>query len=143
MKLPRFICRALIAVTLSQVLLGASVQSQVTHTVVAASGDTAPAGGNYTQFLNTLALNARGQVAFDARLGGPSTTGVFVYDQVSTSVIALGGNPDPNAGNLNFVSTPFITTNGNVIFNTDNAIFLNDGKRTIPLVQNGDAAPNG
>jgi hypothetical protein len=128
---------------LSQVLLVTGVQSQVRHTVVAASGEAAPAGGNYKEFLNTLSLNARGQVAFDARLLGPSTSGVFVSDQTSTSAIALGGNPDPTAGNFNFVSTPFITTRGDVIFNTDNGIFLNDGKRTVALVQNGDAAPGG
>ena len=144
MKLPRFICCALIALTLSQVLSVTGVRSQVTHTVIAASGDAAPAGGNYFGFLNTLALNARGQVAFDARLGGPSTTGVFVNDQVSTSAIALGGNPDPTAGNFNFVSTPFITTNGDVIFNADTgSIFRYDGKRTVALVQDGDAAPGG
>jgi hypothetical protein len=142
MKLPRFIS-VLIALTLSQVLFVTGVRSQVRHTIVAASGDAAPAGGNYADFLNTLAVNARGQVAFDARLGGPSKTGVFVSDQVSTSVIALGGNPDPTAGNFNFVSTPFITTRGDVIFNAGTGIFLNDGKRTVPLVQNGDAAPGG
>src|SRR5690242_14554542 len=142
MKLPRFIC-ALIALTLSQVLFVTSVRSQVRHTVVATSGDAAPAGGNYTEFLNTLAVNARGQIAFDARLGGPSKTGVFVSDQVSTSAIALGGDPDPTAGNFNFVSTPFITTRGDVIFNTGTGIFLNDRKRTVALVQNGDAAPGG
>jgi hypothetical protein len=143
MTFPRFICCALIALTLSQVLPLTEVRSQVTHTVIAASGKAAPAGGNYRDFLNTLALNARGQVAFDARLVGPSTTGVFVSDQISTSAIALGGNLDPTAGNFNFVSTPFITTRGDVIFNTDTGIFLNDGKHTVALAQNGDAAPGG
>jgi hypothetical protein len=128
---------------LSQFLLVTGVRAQVRHTIIAASGDAAPAGGNYTTFLNTLAVNVRGQVAFDARLGGPSATGVFVSDQISSSAIALGGNPDPTAGNFNFVSTPFITTRGDVIFNTDTGIFLGDGKRTVALVQNGDAAPGG
>jgi len=143
MKFPRFICCALLALTLSQVLSVTGVRSQVRHTVIAASGDAAPAGGNYTEFLNTLALNARGQVAFDARLGGPSKTGVFVSDYISTSAIALGGNPDPTAGNFNFVSTPFITTRGDVIFNTDTGIFRGDGTRTVALVQNGQPAPGG
>jgi len=143
MKLARFICCALIALTLSQILSVTGVRSQVRHTVIAASGDAAPAGGNYVEFLNTLAFNAGGQVAFDARLGGPSTTGVFVSDHISTSAIALGGNPGPTAGNFNFVSTAFITTRGDVIFNTDNGIFRDDGKSTVALVQNGDAAPGG
>ena len=143
MKLPRLICHALIALMFSQFLLVTGVRAQTRHTIIAASGDAAPAGGNYTTFLNTLAVNARGQVAFDARLGGPSVTGVIVSDQISSSAIALGGNPDPTAGNFNFVSTPFITTRGDVIFNTDTGIFLGDGKRTVALVQNGDAAPGG
>jgi hypothetical protein len=119
------------------------VRAQVRHTIIAASGDAAPAGGNYARFLNTLALNARGQVAFDARLGGPNATGVFVSDGTKTSAIALGGNPDPTAGNFNFVSTPFITTRGDVIFNADAGIFRSDGRHTVALVQSGDAAPGG
>ena len=70
MKSPRFICCAIIALTLSQILSVTGVRSQVRHTVIAASGDAAPAGGSYKDFLNTLAVNARGQVAFDARLNG-------------------------------------------------------------------------
>jgi hypothetical protein len=143
MKLPRLIYRAFIALMLFQCLSVIDVRAQVQHTVIAASGDAAPAGGNYASFLNTLALNARGDVAFDARLGGPSATGVFVNDGVTTSVIALGGNPDPTAGNFNFVSTPFLTTRGDVIFNTDTGIFRRDGKHTVALVQNGDPAPGG
>jgi hypothetical protein len=143
MKLPRLICSALIALTLSQFLSATAVRAQVQHTIIAASGDAAPAGGNYVSFLNTLGLNARGDVTFDARLGGPSATGVFVSNGLTTSVIALGGNPDPSAGNFNFVSTPFLTTRGDVIFNTDTGIFRGDGKRTVALVQNGDAAPSG
>jgi len=143
MKLPRLICCALIALMLSQFLPVTGVQAQVRHTIIAATGDAAPAGGNYTGFLNTLAVNARGQVTFDARLGGPSATGVFVSDGNSTSAIALGGNPDPAAGNFNFVSTPFLTTSGDVIFNTDTGIFRANGRSTLALVQNGDAAPGG
>lgn len=139
----RLIRCALIALTLSQFLSVMAVRAQVQHTVIAASGDAAPAGGNYMSFLNTLALNARGDVTFDARLGGPSTTGVFVSNSLTTSVIALGGNHDPSAGNFNFVSTPFLTTRGDVIFNTTGGIFRGDGKRTVGLVQNGDAAPGG
>lgn len=143
MKVPRLICCAVIALTLSQFLSVTSVLAQVRHTIIAASGDAAPAGGNYVGFLNTLAVNARGQLAFDARLGGPSATGVFVSNGITTSAIALGGNPDPTAGNFSFVSTPFITTRGDVIFNTDTGIFRSDDRRTVALVQNGDAAPGG
>ena len=143
MKLLRLVSCAFIALMLSQFLTVTRVRAQVQHTIIAASGDAAPAGGNYNGFLNTLAVNARGQVTFDTRLGGPSTTGVFVFDGTTTSAIALGGNLDPTAGNFNFVSNPFITTRGDVIFDSGTGIFRGDGKRNVAVVQNGDAAPGG
>jgi len=142
MKLLRLICCTFIALTLSQ-SVSMTVRAQVRHTIIAATGEAAPAGGNYVGFLNTLAVNARGQVTFDARLGGPSTTGVFVSDGNTTSAIALGGNPDPTAGNFNFVSGPFLTTRGDVIFDGGTGIFRADGRSTVALVQNGDVAPGG
>jgi hypothetical protein len=143
MKLYRPIYCAFIALTLSQFLPLTIVRAQVRHTIIAASGDAAPAGGIYVGFLNTLAVNARGQVSFDVRLGGPSTTGVFVSDGTTTSTVALGGNPDPTAGNFNFVSAPFVTTRGDVIFDDVTGTFRSDGRSILPLVQNGDAAPGG
>src|SRR5690348_6080489 len=140
-KLVRLVCCALIALPFFQFMSVISVRAQVQHTIIVASGDTAPAGGNYVGFLNTLAVNARGQVTFDARLGGPSATGVFVSDGNTTSAIALG--PDPTAGNFNFVSGPFITTRGDVLFNADTGIFPSDSRSIVTLVQNGDAAPGG
>lgn len=131
----------LIALTLALSAIG--TQAQVRHTIIAAAGDAAPAGGNYRDFFDTLATNARGQVVFSGLLGGPSGTGVFVSDGVTTSAIALGGNPDPAAGNFSFVSIPSLTTRGDVIFNGGTGIFRGDGKSTIPLVQNGDPAPGG
>ena len=143
MKLLRLKYCAFIALMLSQFLSVTSVEAQVRHTIIAASGDAAPSGGSYVGFLNTLAVNARGQVTFDARLGGPSKTGVFVSDGTTTFPIALGGNPDPTASNFNFVSTPFLTTRGDVIFDGGNGLFRGDGRNTIPVVQNGGAAPGG
>jgi hypothetical protein len=145
MNLSRLIfCRSIRVCALITLTLAATgVRAQVTHTVIAASGDAAPAGGNYTTLPDAPALNARGQMAFDAVLGGPSTRGVFLSDGITTASIALSGNPDPAAGNFNFVSTPFLTTRGDVIFTTDTGFFFGDGKRTVPLVQNGDPAPGG
>jgi hypothetical protein len=133
---------ALIALMLAQFSWTAGAQAEATHTIIAASGAAAPAGGTFRFFLN-VALNARGQVAFDAGLGGPSTSGVFVNDGMTTSVIALGGDPDPAAGNFSSVFAPSITTRGDVIFTTFDAVFRSDGKTTLPLMQNGDAAPGG
>jgi hypothetical protein len=126
MNLSRLIfCRSIRVCALITLTLAATgVRAQVTHTVIAASGDAAPAGGNYTTLPDAPALNARGQMAFDAVLGGPSTRGVFLSDGITTASIALSGNPDPAAGNFNFVSTPFLTTRGDVIFTTDTGFFL-------------------
>src|SRR6185503_3090190 len=88
----RVVC-ALIALTLAQLLWTTSVQAQapVKHTIIAASGDVAPEGGKYRSF-TTVAVNERSQVAFDALLTGPSTSGVFFSDRKKTSAFALGGN---------------------------------------------------
>ena len=71
-----------------QLVSATGVQAQVRHTIIAASGEAAPAGGTYGNFLNTISLNARGEVAFDVRLGGPSTSGVFVSNGATTQAIA-------------------------------------------------------
>src|SRR5262245_15052422 len=78
--------------------LAAGAKKPVRHTVLASSGSAAPAGGNYVT-LSRVALNTRSQVAFEATLGGPSTTGVFLTDGRTPATIALGGNPDPAAAN--------------------------------------------
>ena len=129
---------ALIILTLAQLLAATSAHAQVTHTVIAAQGDAAPVGGNYGSFINTLALNARGQVAFDVFLSGPSTAGVFVNDGRTTSPTALA-----DATNFGFVFGPSLANNGSVTFDTDTGIFRNDGTRTVPLMQNGVTAPGG
>jgi hypothetical protein len=121
----------------------AHTKPAVRHTVIAASGSAAPAGGNYSGF-SLLSLNERDQVAFDATLIGLSTTGVFVGDGRKTSTIALAGNPDPAAGDFGFVNDPFITPTGRVVFTADGSdTFRSNGSTTVPLVRNGDPAPGG
>src|SRR5262245_50933253 len=90
----------------------------VSHTIIAASGLAAPVGGNYGTFsFINVRLNARHDVAFDAFLTGPPFTfGVFVGDGTRTSTIALGVNPDPAAPSFGFPFNPFITPNGDVVF---------------------------
>jgi hypothetical protein len=113
------------------------------HTIVAVSGSPAPAGGNYLFFLNAR-LSPRPEVVFDAFLGGPSHTGVFLGRGRTTSAIALGGNPDPAAGNFGFVGNPFITRNGNVVFEDNvTSIFTSNKREFVRLVQDGDPAPGG
>jgi hypothetical protein len=117
--------------------------NRMPHTIVAATGAAAADGGHYALFFNAR-LNARPEVAFDALLTGPSTSGVFMGDGRTTSTIALGGNPDPSAGNFGFVMKPFITPNGNVVFNVDfNNVFVRDQTQSVPLAQAGDQATGG
>ena len=123
--------------------LAAGANNPVSHTVVAVSGTAAPSGGNYAAFTH-VTLNARNQIAFDASLGGPSTSGVFVGDGPRTSTIALGGDPNPAAANFGFVSNSFITGHGNVVFDANfSDTFKHVGTVTVPVVQNGDPAPGG
>ena len=127
----------------SQVTVAERAKKLARHTVVAASGTAAPAGGNFMSFFRAAA-NMRNQIAFDASLGGPSTTGVFVADRRRTSTIALGGNPDPSAANFAIVNSPFITSRGDVVFNANfGDTFSHDGRSIAPLVRNGDPAPGG
>ena len=133
---------SLIALPFAHVMLSSSVKV-VRHTVVATSGVAAPAGGNYFIFFNAR-LNARPEVVFDALLSGPSTTGVFVGDGRTTSTIALGGNPDPAAGNFGFVINPLVTSNGNVVFDANStSIFTSNRREIVPIVQDGDQSPIG
>ncbi|HET6975969.1 MAG TPA: choice-of-anchor tandem repeat NxxGxxAF-containing protein [Pyrinomonadaceae bacterium] len=113
-----------------------SAHTKVRHTIIAASGDAAPAGGNYlpSSFAN-VTLNARHDVAFDASVG--TTTGVFVGDGKTTSTTALGDN-------FGSVSNPYITPNGDVVFDANNSdTYRSNGKSIVPLVRNGDPAPGG
>jgi len=128
----------------AQMSSASGAKVKVSHTVVAATGAAAPAGGNYITFLNAT-LNARHAVAFDAFVIGPHpTTGVFVGDGKTTSTIALGANPDPAAPSFGFVLNPFITPNGDVVFDVnDSDTYRSDGKTIVPLVRNGDQAPGG
>jgi hypothetical protein len=115
----------------------------VSHTVLAAAGTAAPAGGIYNGF-SVVRLNERGDTVFAATLRGPSTSGVFMKDRKGTTAIALGGNPDPSAANFGFVSNPSITRRGEVLFDADGSgTFISNGRSSVPLVRSGDPAPDG
>ena len=137
------VCALLVALPLAGMPLVAGPMNGTRHTVIAASGTAAPAGGNYTTFMH-VTVNEWSQIAFDASLGGPSTSGVFVGDGTRTSMIALGGDPNPAAANFAFVGNSFFTADGGVVFDANfTDTFRYDGRVTIPLVQNGDPAPGG
>jgi len=126
---------ASVSLPFAQISTAANVK--VRHTVIAASGDEAPTGGKYLpgSFSNAR-VNASHEVTFDAVVGDPFfATGIFVGDGNTNSVIALG--PD-------FVVNPFITPNGDVVFDSNSIdILSSDGKSIVPLMRDGDAAPGG
>ena len=133
-----FLYLVILTVTLSMALQTSSAAAvNVRHTVIAASGDVSPAGGNYLPFsFANVRLNARHDVAFDAIAGG--TTGIFVGDGKTTSTIALG---EPTFGS---VANPFITPNGDVLFDVNGSdIYRSNGQSIVPLVRTGDPAPGG
>jgi hypothetical protein len=137
---------AFLAVPFAQISTVAGATMSVRHTIIAASGGAAPAGGNYGTFSFTnVRLNAQHEVAFDASLTGPPpTVGVFVGDGTRTSTIALGVNPDPAAPSFGFPFNPFIAPNGDVVFQANfSDIFTSNGKTIVPLVRDGDSAPGG
>jgi hypothetical protein len=117
--------------------ISSAADVNVRHTVIAASGDAAPSGGNYLPFsFANVRLNARHDVAFDAIAGG--TTGIFVGDGKTTSTIVLG---EPTLGS---VDNPFITPNGDVLFDVNGSdVYRSNGQSIVPLVRYGDPAPGG
>jgi len=126
-------------------LSSAAATVTVRHTIIATTGDAAPAGGNYLQFsFANVRLNARHEVAFDAVVGPPFVPAVFVSDGKTTSTLALGFNPDPAAPSFTSVSNPFITPYGDVVFDANDVdTFRSDGKTIVPVVRDGDPAPGG
>lgn len=116
----------------AQVSSAANVNAR--HTVLATTGDASPIGGNYLPFsFNNISLNARHEVAFDAVVGAPSfTSAVFVNDGKTTATVAPGA------------SNPFITPNGDVLFERNGSdTYKSDGKTIVSLVRDGDPAPGG
>ena len=120
--------------------ISTAAQVEVRHTIIATTGGPAPDGGNYLPgSFSNVRLNASSQVTFDASVGPPFTTGVFVGDGKTTTTVALGTNP-----NFGAVNNPFITPNGDVVFDVNfSNPFKSDGKTIVPLAQDGDPAPGG
>jgi hypothetical protein len=127
-------CALILTLPVARMALAAGAEAGVSHTVVAASGTAAPAGGHYGIFTH-VTVNARGQIAFDAAPGGPGTSGVFVVDGRRTSAIALGGDPDPAAANSAFVDNSFFTADGDVVFDAN----FTDARREekLPPIERG------
>lgn len=77
----------------------------------------APAGGNYSSFNVSPALNSSGQVAFTANLsGGSSTSGVFVGAPGAILAAALQGQGAPAGGTYGGFSFPRMSASGQLAF---------------------------
>lgn len=80
---------------LAAALAGGPAVAQISTSVLAASGDSAPGGGTYTVFgRQGPSLNASGQVAFLAGLSGNSS-GVFRFTNGTSELIARQGQAAP------------------------------------------------
>jgi hypothetical protein len=135
---------ALVVLSSTQMLSAGGTRNRVRHRIIAATGEAAPAGGVYGPLFINATLNARHEVAFDAIVTGPPPTiGIFVGNGKKTSTVALGTNPDPTEPSFGIATNPFITNEGDVVFDGSTGVFRSNGKKIVPLVQLGDGAPVG
>ena len=141
--------RAVVTLTFAYLPLAIGAPADCRNTIVAATGTAAPAGGDYF-FFSQVALTANHRVAFTAFLSGLSNSGVFLGDGETTSVVALGGNPDSGAGNLGLAITNLFLADREMIIvtapfdpNKGTAVFRAREGKTSLIVQDGDVAPDG
>lgn len=138
-----------VGLTLAYLPSAVATPAECRHTVIASSGNAAPAGGDYL-FFNQVAFAAKDEVAFAAFLRGLSNSGVFLGDGATTSVVALGGNPDPAAGNLGFFVSNFFVADHEIIVTAApfdpakiTSVFgVRKGNASL-IVEDGQVAPDG
>lgn len=117
--------------------------------LVARSGDKADSGGAFTDFLSP-AINARGDIAFLAKLGG-RMQGIFLKTAKGIEPVALIDQKIPGAKTeldvFNNFMQPALNDRGEVVFygqikNAEVAIFHRDEKGVLKvLVKRGDKMP--
>jgi hypothetical protein len=129
--------RYVVALTLFAIPGAVPAEAQIQNTVIATSGSAAPAGGNYQSF-NTVSMNQRGQIVFDASLLGTSNSGVFEADRATISTVALGSNAGAPTDNFGTVGRPLITSGGEIFFSADTGFFRSNDKKVVSVVQKGD-----
>jgi hypothetical protein len=141
--------RTIAALTCACLSSVVGAEAPVKNAVIATTGTAAPAGGNYRHFAE-VALNEEQQVIFVATLVGVSNTGVFRGDGETTSVVALGGNPDSTAMNLgDLINSVSLAGHETIIsvepFDPDKSqAFFRAGRKEVSLiVEDGDATPSG
>lgn len=114
---------------------------------VVGSGQSAPGGSTFAYF-NTLALNAAGNVSFNAALND-ATAGIFRSGDGLVS-IARGGDAAPGGGTFtsSFGSQTAINASGQVAFagvidGSHVGLFRGDGSSLTKIARDGDTAATG
>jgi len=83
---------------------------------VVGAGDPTSVGGRFTEFMN-LAINSQGEMAFEGRVhGGSSTSGIFVGSKSGVRKVAVVGDPSPVGGTFNHLALPLLNDHGDVLF---------------------------
>jgi hypothetical protein len=118
---------------------------------VARDNTPAPTGGTFSS-LNGFAINARGQVAFEAVMaGGSADFGVFRTHGEETQTIFAANQSAPGGGLFSDFSDPVMNERGEIVVvagplqNTTSSfgVFLSDGNRAEAIALDGHAAPAG
>src|SRR5262249_1181848 len=119
-----------------------------TTSVVATTGEAAPDGGVFAEFIDGVACGSAGQVAFTAVLGD-GTSGLFVAaNRVLTDAIRTG-SPAPSGGILTALRLLGVATDGRVGFQGTVAsgrdgLFVAGGSGGVEhVVETGEATPIG
>jgi len=120
---------------------------QGTTDTVVATGDAAPDGRSYTEFVAGVAYGAQGQIAFSAILDDGST-GVFLdVNGARTTIARTGGSPaeGPVYSALRLIG---VTADGRVgvrasVEGGRDGLFLSTGDRLRRVVEVGEATPVG
>ncbi len=117
---------------------------------VVGAGDPTSVGGRFTEFMN-LAINSQGEMAFEGRVhGGSSTSGIFVGSKSGVRKVAVVGDPSPVGGIFNHLALPLLNDHGDVLFwasleggEVPAGLFLASGGTIKKVVARGDPLPGG
>ena len=116
-------------------------------TVVAVTGESAPGGGSFAEFVDNVASGGAGQVAFSAVLNDGSA-GLYVWAGGALSEVVRTGDAAPNGGVYSALLLIGVATDGRVGFRAAVAagrdgLFMTTPNGVKSLVQTGDASPVG
>jgi hypothetical protein len=144
-----------VVATVANVSGGAATQALLRfdgpRVVTIASTDIAPpTGGAFTALLN-IAMNDRGEVAFNAEMaGGSADDGVFLGEGGRLVPVLVANQIAPGGGTVLDCGAPQINARGQATTLCDltggvssGGLFLGDGRETVAVALNGQPAPTG